>query len=419
VGGPTFGVRLFVVDPASSAVTVSLSGVTVQKGQGFSLGGAIEVSDPSVLFLAHAVLTANKASRGGLVNAGGAIWSTGELNLTDVHVTGNSVVSLPGVPASGGGIAGGGTITVVDSTIDGNTATAQGGGLWNGANGTATIVRSTVSGNSAGAAGGGIYNLGKVSLTNVTLSSNFAMNTFNNSAGLHNAVGSVADLLHVTVANNDGGGLSNAGALSLKSTIVANTVFGKNCAGPIVSLGHNLDSGTTCALAGTGDLSGTNPQLANLAANGGPGPTHALLIGSPAIDAADSVGCPATDERGVTRPAGAGCDIGAYEGSVAATPLVGTRGNDVLWGTPGKDLIQGLGGNDVLVGRGGADRLLGGAGNDTLIGGAGRDQLRGGIGNDILYARDKQSDVVAGEGGKDRAQVDKRLDKVSSVEKLF
>ncbi len=418
-GGPQFGDRLFDVGPALSAVTVSLSGVTVRKGQGFSLGGAIEVSEPSTLVLAHAILTANKASGGGLVNAGGAIWSTGELDLTDVHVTKNTVVSAAGVPASGGGIAGGGTISVVDSTIDDNTATGQGGGLWNGATGTATIVRSTVSGNTAGMAGGGIYNLGTIGLTNVTLSSNFATNTFNNSAGLHNATGSVAHLLHVTVANNDGGGLSNAGTLSLKSTIVAHSVFGKNCTGPITSLGHNVESDTTCTLAGPGDLSGTDPQLGSLAANGGPGPTHALLTGSPAIDTADTVGCPATDERGVARPAGAGCDIGAYEGSVAASPLVGTSGNDVLWGTPGNDLIQGRGGNDVLVGGGGADRLLGGAGNDTLIGGAGRDQLRGGAGNDVLYARDRQRDVVAGGAGKDRAQVDTGRDKVSRVEKLF
>ena len=419
-GGPTFGDRIFDVDPAGAGVTVSLSGVTVQKGQGFSLGGAIQVSDPSALLISNAVLTANTVSGGALVNAGGAIWSTGELDLTDVHVTGNSVVGPPTVDAAGGGIAGGGTITVVDSTIDGNTvSTGKGGGLWNGVTGTATIVRSTVSGNSAGIAGGGIYNLGKVSLTNATLSSNFATNTVNNSAGLQNAVGSVADLLHVTVANNDGGGIGNVGTLSLKSTIVANTVLGKNCSGPVVSLGHNLESATTCALGGTADLSGVDPRLGSLAANGGFAPTQALVAGSPAIDAADSVGCPATDERGIPRPVAAGCDIGAYEGSVVAARLVGTRGRDVLWGTPGPDLIQGMGGNDVLVGGGGADRLLGGAGNDVLIGGPGRDQLRGGDGNDVLYARDKQPDVVAGDAGSDRAQVDKRLDKVSSVEKQF
>ena len=54
-----------------------------------------------------------------------------------------------------------------------------------------------------------------------------------------------------------------------------------------------------------------DPRLGPLQDNGGPTPTHALLLGSPAIDASSA--CPATDQRGVTRPQGAGCDIGAFE----------------------------------------------------------------------------------------------------------
>ena len=50
-----------------------------------------------------------------------------------------------------------------------------------------------------------------------------------------------------------------------------------------------------------------------LAANGGPTPTHALLDGSPALDAADIAACPRTDQRGVRRPQGSGCDSGAFE----------------------------------------------------------------------------------------------------------
>lgn len=50
-----------------------------------------------------------------------------------------------------------------------------------------------------------------------------------------------------------------------------------------------------------------------LADNGGPTLTHALLGGSPAIDAADDAGCPASDRRGVARPQGASCDVGSYE----------------------------------------------------------------------------------------------------------
>jgi hypothetical protein len=50
-----------------------------------------------------------------------------------------------------------------------------------------------------------------------------------------------------------------------------------------------------------------------LADNGGPTLTHALLAGSPAIDAADAAVCPATDQRGVARPQGSACDVGSFE----------------------------------------------------------------------------------------------------------
>jgi hypothetical protein len=56
-----------------------------------------------------------------------------------------------------------------------------------------------------------------------------------------------------------------------------------------------------------------DPRIGPLANNGGPTRTHALLAGSPAIDAASAADCPATDQRGVSRPQGTGCDIGSYE----------------------------------------------------------------------------------------------------------
>jgi uncharacterized repeat protein (TIGR01451 family) len=76
--------------------------------------------------------------------------------------------------------------------------------------------------------------------------------------------------------------------------------------------GHNLDSGNTCGFVEPGDLQNTDPLLGPLANNGGPTQTHALLPGSPAIDAGgECIAFP--DQRGVVRPQGAACDIGAYE----------------------------------------------------------------------------------------------------------
>ena len=82
--------------------------------------------------------------------------------------------------------------------------------------------------------------------------------------------------------------------------------------GNVVSGGNNLVQDDSCSPV-TSDLIGANAQLGTLASNGGPTHTHALLAGSQAIDAANDAVCPATDQRGVTRPQGARCDIGSYE----------------------------------------------------------------------------------------------------------
>ena len=129
----------------------------------------------------------------------------------------------------------------------------------------------------------------------------------------------------------DAGGASYAAGAALVGTIVAdNTVAGGkegDCAAgdagpfnpngppalPLTSLGHNLIGDHSCALDGTDDKLGRNPLLAPLAANGSHEKTMALRSGSPAIGAGGTLLCPATDERGVARPAHASCDAGAYE----------------------------------------------------------------------------------------------------------
>ena len=98
--------------------------------------------------------------------------------------------------------------------------------------------------------------------------------------------------------------------------MVTNSIIvgvGQSCSDPLTSQGHNLDSGDSCGFTAPADLRNTDPRLDTLKDNGGFTPTLALLPGSPAIDAGDNAACPATDQRGVTRPQGAACDIGAYE----------------------------------------------------------------------------------------------------------
>jgi hypothetical protein len=89
----------------------------------------------------------------------------------------------------------------------------------------------------------------------------------------------------------------------------------------LVSGGYNLENGTSGLLTATGDITGTDPLLNRLGFYGGSTRTQPPLSGSPVLDAIPAEQCALpTDQRGVARPQGAGCDIGAVEG--AAEPLV-------------------------------------------------------------------------------------------------
>ncbi len=211
-----------------------------------------------------------------------------------------------------------GSVTLSKVVIQGGNVASDGGGIYS--LGTLTLVNSTLSGNTAGGSGGGLYNAGSLTVVNSTFSGNGAAN----GGGLYNAAGS-AGLTHVTLSSNPAGNLHNAaGAVTLKNTIVANATSGGNCSGSFTSAGHNLSSDLTCATSfnQATDLNDTDARLGSLKNNGGSTLTHALLAGSRAIDGGDDAGCPATDQRGVSRPRGSHCDIGAYE----------TSGNDA-WTT--------------------------------------------------------------------------------------
>jgi len=90
----------------------------------------------------------------------------------------------------------------------------------------------------------------------------------------------------------------------------------------------------------------------------------------------------------------------------------GTSGPDMLWGTPGRDVICGFGGNDIIRARGGDDTIKGGPGNDVLRGQRGSDRLVGGTGNDRLYGS-SGNDVLRAQGGRDRLYGDTGKDIIS------
>lgn len=215
-----------------------------------------------------------------------------------------------GTDMPGGGIRNAGALTLTLAALRSSVAGGDGGGLANRAGGSAQLTNVTITGNSStGARGGGIANDrgGTLQLVNVTLSGNSA---------------------------TQGGGIDNIGSAQVVNTIVANSPMGGTCTGAAVtSLGHNLDSGTTCLFSQPSDLQNKDPKLDTLF-DAGSTFVFPLKAGSPAIDAGDNVNCPPSDQRGQLRPAdgnGDGiyaCDIGAYEvtGPVLPTPTASTTG---------------------------------------------------------------------------------------------
>lgn len=292
--------QIFYVYDAS----LILSGLTLRDGFTNGCGGAICVVGNAGLTLIDSVVVSNTGAGGGIANygvtevisssvldnvsygEGGGIMNVGgRLFIFNSTIRGNSTLASGGAINSCCDDAG---VTVLNSAIVGNRSARHAGGIGIATGGSATIVNTTISGNvSESDGGGGLDIYGTVHLTNSTVVSNVAL---------------------------AGGGLRNGGgAVTVANTILAYNAPGGDCAGPIRSNGHNLSGDATCGFTTAGDLANTDPLLGALADNGGPTPTHMPHGDSPTINAGGNAGCPADDQRGVTRPQAPVCDIGAVE----------------------------------------------------------------------------------------------------------
>ncbi|MDX6616328.1 MAG: hypothetical protein QOD60_1419 [Solirubrobacterales bacterium] len=391
-------------------------------------GGGISQGGGSVLFFWQgSMLSGNTAgSDGGGIGAASGV----SANVYDSTVSGNEATA-----GDGGGIASGGILNVSGATIDSNRALDGGGLFLASVLSLTTVNASTLSANEAtGTCGGGDGNGGAIRRVTPSPGGLFMANSTisGNTAGCRGGGLSVFDttaitaLTGLTVSDNSaasgGGGVDNEADVNAASPLSARgTIFSGNnpigCGGDGQRLmeGDNLDSGNSCGL-GSSDLLGVDPLLGPLRFNGGPTRTRLPVTVSPVVNFISGP-CPVPyDQRGVARPVGGRCDIGAVEASPAplctalGASLAGTQGNDVLVGTPGNDVIAGLGGNDVINGLGGNDIVCAGDGNDRVAGGAGNDRLRGESGNDMLFGG-PGNDVLEGGPGKDKLKGGKGKDK--------
>jgi CSLREA domain-containing protein len=352
--------RVFAIGRRGPA-QVTFDGVTIENGliEGtpgpLTVGGGVDIAPGSAGTFNHVIFSGNRSAF-----AGGAVANAGLATLNDVTISGNTAVfsggfgnlgaaTLTDVVFSGnfgffstGALGNLGLATLTDVLVAWNAAGYLDGGIGNGDKASIALTNVTISHNKA-AVNGGMGTLGRATLTNVTISGNTA-------SDFSPAFGNLgtATLTNVTISGNVGGGEVGgiASGLPLQGrlrpvtnvlallgvtipepgpTLLRNTIVDSPqptaCAVPIGSAGSNLESPfNTCGFSTLlGDVVGRNARLGPLASNGGFAPTHALLSRSPAIDAARSR-CPSTDERGVARPQGRRCDIGAFERRVRKRP---------------------------------------------------------------------------------------------------
>jgi hypothetical protein len=288
--------------------------------------GNDSIENHGTMNLDHCSITNNRG--------GGSVYNSGNLTMDSSVVAGHTWFT-----SSSGGIYNDGGIVVLRNCAISNNWSVAGGGIWNGGAlfvtnslissnlamysdietpagglfniGYAVLVNTTVSGNRASGAAGGIWNSGGLRLLNCTVASNFVFGNIYNrptsGAGVWNWYDNISvgdfQCRNTIIAGNH-------------STLTNCTFCPDDISGYMGSFGHNLIQNANGWLnAGNvaTDLLGVDPLLGPLQDNGGPTWTHALLRGSPAIDAGDPAGAPSQDERGLPRPQGSAVDIGAFE----------------------------------------------------------------------------------------------------------
>jgi hypothetical protein len=307
INGPTGAANRVTVSGNNStrvlqitgAVTVNISDLTISNGQvsgGSGIGGSGIFNNGGTLTLTNSTISSNTSA--GLEGGGGIYTLNGTLNVTNSTVSGNSTSAGPGGGIRIGG--GGSTLTVTNSTISGNSATGLGGGI--AVASTTTITNSTISGNSATGEGGGLRAFGgPVNIVNSTITNNIC-DSDNNSSGTGGGIRNLAGgalTLHNTIVAGNGRGSAVPTADDIQGSVNAASSF--NLIGNAATAG-DLTHGTNSNIVGNSGAGTIDARLGALASNGGSTQTHALLAGSPALDAGSNTVADnnslTTDQRG-------------------------------------------------------------------------------------------------------------------------
>lgn len=336
INGDSGGIRIY---SSEGAITISKTEISGNENLGSWAAGLNAWADKKDVKLSEVKIMNNKSETG---KSGGAFIGCGGVGSSSLDasiISGNTSKGTAGIYFTRCK-----KVSILNSTIDGNKPIA---GLNTGGRGifiasdveNAEILGSTISNNNIlgdNFPGAGI-NAGSndLSIVNSTLFSNSASDV---GGGLFFAGTGEAKLTNVTVAKNSaakgGGGIYAFTLVSLQNSIISGNTT-NNCAffngvGSFKSIGNNISSDDTCFLTATGDMPKTDPKLGDLADNGGPTKTMALLEGSPAIDKGAEVSGLTTDQRGFPRPLDgdkngtAVTDIGAFEFSTCGDGVVQT-----------------------------------------------------------------------------------------------
>ena len=291
-------------------------------------------------------VTAGNANGSGTQASGGGMYNYGSApTLADVTFSANSATYGGGMYNDGSNPA------LANVSFNSNMATSNGGGMYNYGS-SPTLAEITFNGNSATNFGGGIFNYSSSpALTNVT----FGGNSTTYGAGMYNGGSSSPTLMNITFSSNTassyGGGIYDTSS----NPTLTNVTFNSNSAifgGGIINFSssptiHNTilwgnattygaqmyndsssipvvsDSVVQGGYAGGTNILSTDPVLGALGDYGDFTQTIPLLPGSSAIDTGNVTTCPATDQRGVARPQGAQCDMGAFEAHVFSLTITG------------------------------------------------------------------------------------------------